>query len=231
MHEYETKQLMDGTFLIGHQTPVRPLVDSILRSQAVKPRVLPLRQKDPLPISIPHREARIENEMAFRNFKSRFIKDNLLTQSVKLPGIYFFYNKKAGLKYCYYIGIADSLKRRMGEHITRRDYVLYSLAFPEKTREYLDEVLWFYGEKRQYKKYIDEYKRQTECLDSAMFDTIAWIASEELSFCAWDLIETHFIVKSQPCVNADKKYSVPDKHYESRYEEVREFFEDQVDRR
>jgi hypothetical protein len=228
MNEIKSWRLKDGRLVIGHITSVNPLVDRIKNSTTADRQALPLRQKDPLPITILDREFRVENEKAFGSYKSNFLKENLLINKIKSPGIYFFFNKKVGLKYCYYIGIADSIKRRMGEHITRRDYIFYSLAFPKKKEKYLEEVLWFYGQKKQYEKYIDEYKRQTECLDCALFDSIAWLSSDKIPYCVWDLIETHFIIENQPCVNVGKKGAIPEKNYENTYLEVKDFVNDLI---
>ncbi len=120
----------------------------------------------------------------------------------------------------YYIGVADSIKRRLGEHFTRLDFIFYSIAYPCQSETYFHEVMRFYGE-GLYPDHRDEYERQFLCYKSSCFTSVAWLSNQDLDYSVWSELETFYVSIYKPCVNFDKKDATPNERYRSIFLESR----------
>lgn len=228
----ESTVALGGTriHIVGHQQLIVGLTDKIRLSPTIDPSALPLRTKKgaKYPDWVVDQQIREANLEHYTRIKAAFVRNDLCLSKSTGAGIYFFIQRKSRSPGFYYIGITDSLFRRISdEHLRRKDFISYSLAYPEKRQLYLNEVLAFYG--RKYSKYKCEYKLESECLVSTPFDTVAWISSRDLDMSTWEGIETHFVSFRSgyhPACNVKKVEYEPEQRFADAFVLVRELFDD-----
>lgn len=189
---------------------IGPFVESVRSTPSPEPSVLPLRTKGTYPPWVTNVPRRKQNAKLYSSLKSKLMRTELLAPAES--GLYFFFKMEKEKAAFYYIGIADSIKRRLGEHLTRLDYIFYSIAFPHQAETYFKEVMEFYGE-GLYPDHKEEYERQFQCYKSMSFESIAWLSNHELDYSDWDELETFYISMHQPCVNIDKKDATPNERF------------------
>lgn len=206
---------------ISNVITVDRYIDSIRSIQSPDPYVLPLRTKGAYPNWVRNIFLRKYNAKLYSSLKSKLLKTELCPPAD--PGLYFFFTRANGKPIFYYIGIADLIKRRLGEHLTRLDYIFYSMAHPHLADTYFKEVMQFYGE-GLYPDHKDEYERQFVCYKSTSIRHIAWLSSPHLRYFEWDKLETFYVSIYKPCVNVDKKDATPDEQFRSLYSESHTYF-------
>jgi hypothetical protein len=190
-------------------------ISSIKALSSPDPAVLPLRKSGEYPGWVTNAPLRRLNARLYSTLKSRFLGTGLAPRSE--PGLYFFFRNEATRPIFYYIGVADSIKRRLGEHLTRLDYIFYSIAHPARADSYFNEVMAFYGE-GLYPNHKDEYLRQFLCYKSTGFQSIAWLSSPTVAYFDWKEVETFYVSIFKPCVNVDKKDATPDERFRGMYQ-------------
>jgi hypothetical protein len=214
--------------IIGNIVDTQDFIYSIRNIKSSDLTILPLRKKSskPFPDWVQNQEIRLHNETEYKKYKRSLFKD-IFRKPPAYCGIYFlFINGNANQNY-YYIGMAEPLERRLREHLTRLDFIFYSIAFPENIDIYYKESMRFYGD-GLYGKYKDEYHRQFEGLKVSGINNIAWISSSAFSYSEWDNIETYFISKYQPYVNIAKKNDVPNQRYSKLYNETEDYLKRKI---
>lgn len=207
---------------ISNIVPIDGFIQSIREIPSADPSVLPLRKNGEYPTWVTNVALRKQNAKLYGTLKSRLLRDELLRVKPAESGLYFFFKRSDGKPKFYYIGIADSIKRRLGEHLTRLDYIFYSIAYPPKADMYFDEVMRFYGE-GLYPDHKDEYERQYLGYKSTSFQFIAWLSSPELSITDWDKLETFYVSICKPSANKDKLDAIPDETFRSLFHQSRDY--------
>ena len=172
--------------------------------------------------NVPRRK---QNASLYSSLKSKLMKSELLAPTSS--GLYFFFSVEKEKPVFYYIGIADSVKRRLGEHLTRLNYIFYSIAYPHLAETYFKEVMKFYGE-GLYPDHSEEYDRQFRCYKSTCFASIAWMSNQNLEYSEWDELETFYVAICKPCVNVDKRDAIPNEKLRSLFLESRAHFVDHI---
>jgi hypothetical protein len=205
---------------ISNVVSIDQFIESIRAIRSPEPSVLPLRKNGEYPTWVTDVAVRKQNAKLYSTLKSRFLRHDLLRVKPAESGLYFFFKKQDRKPIFYYIGIADSIKRRLGEHLTRLDYIFYSITYPRQADTYFNEVMKFYGE-GLYPDHKEEYERQFLCYKSTSFQSIAWLSSYDLGYSDWDKLETFYVSICKPCVNVDKKDATPDESYRSLFLESR----------
>lgn len=200
---------------------IKPLLDSIRHSPSSDPSSLPLRQKQPLTNDTATIDSRKTNKRCYNRAKKLYLMDHLGLDDRSTPGIYCFLDRSRPNAPLYYLGLAESLYMRLSTHLTRRDFVFYAIAFPEKAATYEREAIDFYASKEQYKELKATYRREMRCLSEAPFDTIAWVSFPIPSPGFLEIIETHFIYEFKPCVNVSKKDHPKPTQYQHEYENIK----------
>ena len=99
-------------------------IESLRSIPSPEPSVLPLRKNGTYPNWVTNVPLRKQNAKLYSLLKSKFMKISFLPPTES--GFYFFFKMVNQQPIFYYIGIADSIKRRLGEHLTRLDFIFYS---------------------------------------------------------------------------------------------------------
>lgn len=214
-------------------SPIQTLIDGIKTSPSSSPAALPLRgaKNEGLPEWADHPSSRDSNRSHDSTLRKLFLGRELLLDGKILKGLYFFLRfHSAPVKY-YYIGKANDLGRRIErEHLKNKDFIFYSIAFPQNRNLYLNEVLCFYGGKPKYVHLKEEYKRESDCLEEVLFDSIAWVGCNDLEMSTWEAVETHFICNKsyKPCCNVSKKNAIPSDHFLPEFNAVQSVLMEQL---
>lgn len=208
-----------------HVTGVQSLLHGIRNSPSGNPEALPLRgaknERPPAWASDPI--SRGFNQTHCSKLRKMFLEELNLSISSGLNGLYFFLKQLPNAPQYYYIGKSNNLARRIGtEHLKNKDFIFYSICYPQNREYYLDEVLKFYGSKRKYAKFKGEYIRESACLTRVSFDTIAWVGCNEWPMTTWEGTETHFIASEvyKPCCNVSEKNATPPEQFRQEFNAV-----------
>jgi len=209
----------------GNISPIQSLVDGIRNSRSTNPQALPLRgsRDETLPDWVVDSNSREINRSHYSALRKSFLREKLLLDTNALRGLYFFLRLFPKPTKYYYIGIANPLARRIrNEHLRNKDFIFYSISYPQNRERYLKEVLCFYGSKPKYAHLKGEYIRESDCLKEVMFDRIAWVGCNEFEKKTWEEIETHFVSNKdyKPCCNVRKKSVYPADEFRPEFDAV-----------
>ena len=163
------------------------------------------------------------NRSHYSALRRTFLRENFLLGANVLRGLYFFLRLFPKPTKYYYIGKANHLARRIEkEHLKNKDFIFYSISYPQNRIRYLKKVLCFYGSKPKYAHLKEEYMRESDCLEEVVFDSIAWIGCNEFEMKTWEGIETHFVSNKayKPCCNVRKKSADPADEFRPEFDAV-----------
>lgn len=205
--------------LINHIASVHPFLESIRTMESPKPSLLPLRGRGNPPAWVTEVAVRKLNEKLYSKLRQTFAEQHVFSEVPFEAGIYFFYSFSNRSPDFYYIGIADSLTRRLQEHLRRLDFTFFSLAFPDRATTYREEGLEFYASQK-YTGHREEYERQFNARIKPGIQFIGWLSSSDLALPDWDELETHFVHELRPAVNVAKLDTPPNEQFRPLYRVV-----------
>ena len=203
--------------------PISTVINGIKHSPSNNCTALPLRggKGETLPDWADEQPSREINRKHNSDLRKIFLSELELSKVNALKGLYFFLKLLPKKPDYYYIGVSNNLARRIGdEHLKNKDFIFYSICFPNNRVKYLNEAIRFYASKPMSSDFKDEYIRESSCLEKVLFEYIAWVGCNDWPKKTWEEVETHFIANKDfyPCCNDSKKDALPSAHYLDEFE-------------